>query len=537
MKGHTAVARALRAGGVDTVFGLIGDANMYYVLDFVRSEQGRFVGSVIEGGAVGMADGYSRVSGRVGVVSVTHGPAAANTVNAMVEATRAHSSVLLITGDTPARRAYTQHIDLNALFGATGAEYSRVLRAEDIVDDVAVALARVAASRRPLVLDIPIDLQMHDVDYRPTRFRPVGTQAPGPDEEALDAALGVLASADRPLVLAGRGAVLAGAGPALVELADALGAPLATTASAKDMFRGHPYDLGIMGDSGLPWATEVMARADCIAAFGAGLNHWTTARGDLVAGRSVVHCDVEAANLGRFVPYDVAVRADAGATAVAMTERLRAAGFVPGSFRTGQLGAGTSARRPRDDFRDRSTRTTLDMRTALIALEEMLPPDKVVVTDGGRFMVPAWRYLHVADPRDFVHTVGFGSIGLGTAAAIGAAVAAPGRLTVGVAGDGGGMMGLIEFSTAVRHRVPFVLVILDDGAYGTEYGKLERHGYDPTSCYVEWPEFAAVATALGGTGVTVRTIEELRATAPLLAGPTTPLLIDVKADPTVDHRE
>jgi thiamine pyrophosphate-dependent acetolactate synthase large subunit-like protein len=528
------VARALADNGVDTVFGLLGDANMFHVAEFVHARQGRFVGAVAEGGAVSMADGYARVSGRVGVASVTHGPGAANTINAMVEAVRAHSPVVLITGDTPAQRGHPQQIDLNALFGATGADYHRVLSPELVVDDIAITLARVAATRRPLVLDIPIDVQNAEIEYLPSRSKPVPPPRVRPDPAALDAALGALASASHPLILAGRGAVLSGARESLIELADLLGAPLASTASAKDIFFGHPYNLGVMGNLGLDWAGGVVAKADCIAAFGAGLNRFTTADGDLLNGCTVIHCDVEAGHIGRLTPVDFPVCADAAATAEAMVEMLRAADVRPRAFRTTMLGDGVLEFSPRDDFQDRSSDTALDMRTAMIILEEMLPADKVVATDAGRFKSAPWRYLHVTDARNFLQAGAWASIGLGIAAAIGAAVAAPHLRTVGVAGDGGGMMGLIEFSTAVRHQIPLVVVILNDGAYGAEYAKFEQHGYDAKNSYVDWPEFAEVATALGGVGVTVRTADELRATADLLNDLTTPLLIDIKADPTVN---
>jgi acetolactate synthase-1/2/3 large subunit len=534
MQVHAAVARALTDNGVETMFGLLGDANMFHVAEFVHAQQGRFVGAVVEGGAVSMADGYARVSGRVGVVSVTHGPGAANTVNAMVEAVRAHSPVLLITGDTPSQRGYPQQIELNALFSATGADYHRVVAPSHVIDDIAITLARVAATRRPLVLDIPSDIQNAEIEYLPSRFKPVKPQRIRPDEAALDAALGALASANHPLVLAGRGAVLSGAREPLIELADLLGAPLASTASAKDLFHGHPYNLGIMGNLGLDWAGGVMAQADCIAAFGAGLNRFTTVDGDLLNGCAVIHCDIDSGHIGRHAPVDFAVCADAAATAEAMVELLRAADAKPSAFRTSVLGDGVLAYSPRDDFRDQSSDTTLDMRTAMIILEELLPSDKVVVTDAGRFKSAPWRYLHVADARNFLQAGAFASIGLGTAAAIGAAAAAPHLRTVGVAGDGGGMMGLIEFSTAVRHRIPLVVVILNDGAYGAEYAKFEQHGYDAKNSYVDWPEFADVATALGGVGVTVRTTDELRATADLLNDLATPLLIDIKADPAVN---
>jgi len=536
MRVHTAVARALRENGVETIFGLIGDGNMFYVLDFVEREQGQYVGAVLEGGAVSMADSYARVSGKVGLASVTHGPGAANTVNALVEAVRANTPLILITADTPARRGDPQAIDLRALFSGTGADFHRVMSSEHVVDDIALCLARTAATRRPIVLDIPIDIQNQEVEYQTQGLRGAEPQALRPDEGALDQALGILGSARRPLILAGRGAVLSGAGPALATLADLLGAPLATTASAKDMFNGHPYNLGIMGNYGLPWALDVMAKADCVAVFGAGLNRNTTVGGDLLRGRALIHCDTDPSLVTPYSPTAVSVLGDVKATAETMAELLREAGLEPQPFRRSQLGDGVLDQDPRTDFADKSTNETLDVRTAMIELDRLLPDERIVVTDGGRFMAVPWRYLHVKEARNFVHTVAWASIGLGVAASIGAAVADPSRLTVGVAGDGGTMMGIVELSTAVRLQIPFVLVVVNDGAYGAEYGKLEARGFSGKNSFVDWPDFADVARALGCDGVTVRTVEELRQAASLTTDLRRPLLIDIRADPSLDPR-
>lgn len=534
MKVHTAIAKALKDNGVDTIFGLLGDGNMFTIADFIQEENGKFIGSVAEGGALVMADAYARVSGNIGVASVTHGPGAASTINAMLESVRAHTPVVLITADTPATRpGHPQHIDLNALFQATGAEYHRVALAEQAVDDIAMVLSRVNSTRRPAVIDIPIDVQNHEIDYKPSRFirEPAGGAGPHPDD--LDEALGMLASANRPMILAGRGAVLSGAGPALRELSDLLGAPVATTASGKDLFRGHPYDLGIMGNYAASWASEVMAKADCVAVFGAGLNSYTTANGDLLQGR-VIHVDAEAEGLGKYTAVDLAICADAKETALSMIEHLKAAELQPKQFRVNQLGDGVLNRDPTSDFKDRSTASTIDVRTATIILEEILPTEKLIVTDGGRFLVAPFRYSHVNDARNFIQPGAWASIGLGVPATIGAAVARPDLLAVGISGDGGGMMGLIEFSSAVRHDIPLLMVILNDNAYGAEYPKLHRAGYDSKLSYVEWPEFGDVAKALGGDGVTVRTSAELRAIAPRIQNLVKPLLIDIKIDPTVD---
>jgi acetolactate synthase-1/2/3 large subunit len=532
MKGYTAVANAFRDADVDTMFGVMGDGNMFYLGAF-KDSGGRYIGAVDEGGALSMADGFARLQG-LGVASVTHGPGAANTINALIEAVRANSPLVLITSTTPGRRGQNQQISLEELLTPTGAEYHRVLAVDHVVDDVSMVLARVASSRRPIVLDIPIDLQMLDVDYQPSRLKRHARVAAPPVDDDLDVALGIIASARRPLILAGRGAVLAEAGPALVRLADAIGAPLATTASAKGLFRGHPYNLGLMGDCGVPWAVGEMAQADCVVAFGAGLNVHTTADKGMLDGRTVVHVDTDASAIGRHAAVDAAVVGDARATAEMMVRQIEEAGVKATRFREDRLGAGVLDRDHSLDYQDQSGSAFMDARTALISLERLLPEDRVVVTDGGRFIVPTWRYLHASHARDFIHTMAWQSIGLANATAIGAAAASPGRLTVCIAGDGGAMMGLIEFSTAVRHDLPYALIVINDGAYGVEYTKFQDYGFDPKYSLYDWPELADVARSLGGAGHTVRTHTDLETAVAGLSNLTRPTLIDIKVDPAVN---
>jgi thiamine pyrophosphate-dependent acetolactate synthase large subunit-like protein len=176
----------------------------------------------------------------------------------------------------------------------------------------------------------------------------------------------------------------------------------------------------------------------------------------------------------------------------------------------------------------------VDLRTVMVRIDEMLPPERSVVTDAGRFLLGPWRYLHVADPQCFVHTTNFASIGLGMGTAIGASVARPGQVTVAVTGDGGFMMHMAEFSTAVRYQLPLVVVVLNDSAYGAEYTGLKHYGFDPGLSFIDWPDFAPVAQALGGRGMTVRTLSDLDALAGLIEDRGGPILVDVKVDPAVD---
>lgn len=540
MKGYTQVARQLRANGVDTVFGLMGEGNMMHVVEFIRREQGRFIAAAHEGGAVSMADGYSRIGRRVGVASVTHGPGATNAITALTEAVRARSRLVVLSADSPdGSRDHLQRIDLRAVAHVAGAAYWRVHSPRDIGSDLSYVLGRVASTRQPTLVDVPIDVQEAEMpsDPRSDRSAVPVPDSLVPDGEALDLALGILMSARRPVIVAGRGAAMSGARSELVALGELVGAPLATSLFGKDLFRGEPFDLGIMGTVSHAITLDTVNQADTIVAFGASLNEFTTVEGSLLDGKAVIHCDIEPAHLQRYAAADAPIVGDARATAQAMRDQLAAAGRRPGSFRSHELRERLAHRNPHQDYVDKNAEGFLDMRTAMIELDAILPPDRILVTDAGRFMYAPWRYLHVQTPADFTHSLSFGSIGLGVGMATGAAAVHPDRTTVGVVGDGGLMMALNEVNTAVRYKLPLVLIVLNDGSYGAEYNKFVDFGVDPVYSMIDWPELSDVATALGAHGIAVRSVPELAAVGEYVREGRLPLLVDIKADPAVNARE
>lgn len=164
-----------------------------------------------------------------------------------------------------------------------------------------------------------------------------------------------------------------------------------------------------MGSCGLPSAVDVMTQSDCVIAFGAGLNHFTTYDGDILRGRSVIQCDTDPARIGLQYAADLALIGDAAATARLMVDQLEQTEIQPKPFR--RMAESVRDRDPRQDFSDTSGDGFLEMRTAMIVLNELLPDDRIVVTDGGRFVPVPWRYLHVNDARAFVHTYGWARSG------------------------------------------------------------------------------------------------------------------------------
>ncbi len=533
MKVHAAIAQALVDNGVDTMFGLIGDGNLFMVDRWVKDhDTTRWIATAHEAGAVLAANAYGAFTGSVGVATITHGPALTNAATALVEGVKARTPILLVAGDTAViDKTNLQNIPQRELVVATGAGFEQMRSAATAVEDVAVAYRRAFHERRPVVLNMPSEIQWDDVDYLHADFGPLERQAIHPDPRALDRAVGIIATSRRPIVVAGRGAISDEARSALIALADRLGAPLATTLKAKDLFRGERHDLGIFGTLSHPVTVGTILAADCIIAFGAGLNRWTAANGGYLAGKRVVHVDTDPERPGQHYRADAGIVGDAAAVAQAIIGYLDEAGIDPTGFRTDEL-AGELAAVRADDHTDLSTAQTVDIRRAMLVFDDAVPHERVVVFDGGRFVLDAFTLFRVPRPGSFLTTVNFGSIGLGMGSAIGAAVARPDQPVLHVAGDGGFMLGgLTEFSTAVRNHLDIITVVFNDDSYGAEHIQYTAHGLDPSLSIHHWPDLAPVADALGGHGVTIRSPADLQAIPQIIANRTVPLLFDVKIDP------
>jgi thiamine pyrophosphate-dependent acetolactate synthase large subunit-like protein len=527
---YEALAKALYDNGVRELFGVVGDANLFIVDSFRDAEGARYIPTSSEAGAVMAAFGHAQVSGQVGAATVTHGPGLTNTVTALVEAQRGRVPLLLLAGDTPmSKRDHIQDIDQRAVAAAGEVLFHQIRSAASAVADFAEAVRLAWTHSAPVVVNVPIDIEWETVDYQPI----VGTPAPAltvsADQEAIEEAVGLIASSDRPLVLAGRGVRSDEARTAVLEFAERLGAPVATTLRGKDLFTGIPSNIGIFGTLSDEAALDVIGRADCVVAFGAGLNEWTTAEGALLDDKRVVHVDVDRSRLNRFARVNVGVIADATSAARDFVRLLDEAEIAPSTFidratqRVASRTAGTS---------DRGTDDTVDIHTALSLVDRAVPSDRIVVTDNGRFIKHAFVALHVEHPSCYAHAVNFGSIGLGLATALGASYAAPERPVLLACGDGGfAQGGLSELVTAVMQQRNITVLLLNDGAYGAEYLHLANRGMDPACTTFDWPDFGPIASAIGAQGATVRNKKELEDALDTVDFGAGPILLDVRIDP------
>lgn len=530
------VGKSLIELGVSPLFGLMGDANMAYVGTY-RESGGHFVGVAHEGNAVVMADAHARVSGRLGVVSVTHGPAFTNTLTALVEAQRAGTPLLVITGSTPLEPTHFQRVGIEPLCLALEIGFDKVYQPASLTRDLSRAVQRAWAEKRPIVLDIPLSIVEQEAPPQAPVRQPTREVAAVPSFAALENVLGIAAGARRPVILAGRGAVESGARDALIRLAELMDGVLATTLLANGLFDGHPRNIGIFGSFSHPLASQTISEADAVLAFGASLNIHTTFRGSLIGeGVRLVQVDTNSASIGAYLAPEEAVIGDANEVAKALIEALTELlePKAPGVWASGVIQK-LGERNPADEFVDHSAEATIDPRTATLIASGILPENRTVVSDIGRFIVASWPRMRVFDPQYFTTMGAFGSIGLGLGGAIGASIADPSRTTVALCGDAGFMMHLSELTTAVREKLPIVVLVYNDGALGAEYYRLPHYGLPTSLALTDWPELSDVARAMGAGAVEVRCAEDFAALEALLAAPLTgPVIVDLRLDPDLN---
>ncbi len=537
MKTHQAIAKALADNGVDTIFGLVGDANMFLIDSFVRDCGGSFVAAGHETGAALMALGYASLSGKVGVCSTTHGPAVSNTVTALIEGVKGSVPIVLLCGDTKVEeREQNQNIPQRDIIVATGAGFEQVRSPKTAVEDLARAIRRATMEHRPVALNVPVEFDWKDVDYQPIQVLSPDTRALVGESVDLDNAIGVIAASSRPVILAGRGAATPEARDAIVRLAKRIQAPLATTLKAKDLFRGEDYNLGIAGTVSTPATVETITEADCVIAFGASLTFRTTSHGAFLAGKRVIQVNLESCEIAKNAQPDVGLVGEPGRVADLIHHWLDEAEVPPSGWYGEELKARIASDLPELDPELDYEGGTVNFRRALLRLDEVVPEDRVLVTDGGRFMRHPWTLCRTSGLKAFVAPMNCGSIGLGFSHAIGASYAAKGRPVLLVTGDGGFVHGgLGEFNTAVRHKVDLIIVICNDGAFGSEVAKFTWKITDRKTpeglITFDWPDFAPVAQSLGGDGVTVRSFDDLALAEDAIRNRTRPLLIDLKIDP------
>lgn len=538
---------------IDAVFGVMGNGNAYFLDALEKQTDAVFTAVRHEQGAVVAADAHFRASGRIAAGTSTYGAGFTNTITALAEAVQAHVPLVLVVGDEPTSGPRPWDVDQIALASAVGARTYTVGRADAAATTV-IAIEHALTYRVPVVLAIPYDvaaLEAGDVPEAPSPRLPAPLAPRGEFAEGmLDEIAEALRGAQRPFLLAGRGAWLSGASAALGELAAATGALTASSALGRGVFPDSQYDLGVTGGFGADGAMELIRSADVAVVFGASLNQFTMRFGELFApGTRVFQIDTAPAathaHVGGFVRADARLAAEAlvarlspaptsspsspssphdfgdsprhaeaglGSTGVSSpdSEVVQATGQQTraGAWRESVDVAAARAYAPGDEL---AADGRLDPRSAARRIAELLPEDRVVVSDGGHFIGWANMYWPVAAPdRMMMVGTAFQSIGQGWPSVVGAALARRDSTIVLTSGDGGGLMAIADLESAVRAAGGRgMAVVWNDAAYGAEVNLYGLKGLAEGPMRIPEVDFAAFGAAVGAEGVVVRTLADL----------------------------
>ncbi|NLW10161.1 MAG: thiamine pyrophosphate-binding protein [Firmicutes bacterium] len=499
------IADQLAAWGVEAVYGVPGDAILPFIDAVENHPQLRFYGVKHETAAAFMASAGAKLTGKIGVCTATSGPGAANLINGLADAKNDRAPVLAITGQVETYNFstnYKLYIDQGMLLGAVTGYSGMIIHAEAASAVTTTALRSLMTGRTPAHIGVAADLWSQKIKgegaVRP--FEPFLQTPAQSSPETIAAAIDLLNEAERPAILAGRG--IGKSGELLLDLAEKWQSGIALTMPAKGRLPGeHPLVMGGLGEGGSEASTALLNEADIIFMIGAT---WWPEPYLPFPGR-VIQLDILPENIGRNTPvaYGLVGRVEEVLPVISRGIKYRERPAWRG--RLTQLksdwakriaGEMTAAGRPVPPAR------------LVAALERAMADDAVVALDVGDHTV--WFNRIFSGTNQTVLASGnWRSTGFGLPAAIGAKVAAPGRQVIALVGDGGMAQSLAEFSTAVRYRLPVVVVVANNGYLAMEKGRMQLAdmAYEATS--LTNPDFARFAEICGGIGYRVEDSDEL----------------------------
>ncbi|HJV28778.1 MAG TPA: sulfoacetaldehyde acetyltransferase, partial [Aromatoleum sp.] len=526
-----AFVETMVANGVTDMFGIMGSAFMD-AMDIFAPAGIRLIPVVHEQGAGHMADGFSRVSGRHGVVIGQNGPGISNCVTSIAAAYWAHSPVVIVTpetGTTTMGLGGFQECKQLPMFQEFTKYQGHVTHPARMAEYTGRCFDRAMSEMGPTQLNIPRDYFYGEITCEIPKPSRLDRGAGG--EKSLNEAAEILATAKFPVIISGGGVVMADAVEECKALAERLGAPVVNSYLHNDSFpASHPLWCGPLGYQGSKAAMKLMSQADVVIALGSrlgpfgtlpqhGMDYWPkTAK--------IIQIDADNKMLGLVKKISVGICGDAKASAIALTQRLANRALecdATKAQRAEKIAAEKAAwERELDEWTHERDPFSLDMieenakektfngghylhpRQVLRELEKAMPPDVMVSTDIGNINSVANSYLRFEKPRSFFAAMSFGNCGYAFPTIVGAKVAAPARPAIAYVGDGAWGMSFGELQTCVREQIPVTAVVFNNGQWGAEKkNHVDFYSRRFQGVELENPSWAAVAKSFGCEGVVV----------------------------------
>ena len=525
-----ALVEAMVAQGVTEIFGIVGSAYMD-ALDIFPAAGIRFIPVAHEQGAVHMADGYSRVSGRHGVCIGQNGPGITNFVTGVAAAYWAHSPVVVITPETGSMTLGLggfQETEQLPIFSKITRYQGHVNNPKRMAEITARCFDRAMLEMGPTQLNIPRDFFYGDIECEIPRPIRIGRGAG--DEAALDEAAKLLASAKFPVILSGGGVIMGEGMKEAVALAELLHAPVACSYLHNDAFpASHPLWVGPLGYQGSKAAMKLISKADVVLALGTrlgpfgtlaqyGMDYWPK-------DAKILQVDADAKMLGLVKTISVGINGDARAAAAALVQRLKGQSLACQQNKAERDAAIKAEKAAWEKELERWTHETdaysvevskgvnaMHPRQMLRALERAMPKGAMVSTDIGNICSVSNSYLRFDEPRSMLAAMSFGNCGYAFPVACGAKVARPDRPAIAYVGDGAWGISLNEMLTCAREKIGVTVVVFNNGQWGAEKkNHVDFYSRRYQGVELENPSWAGVAKAFGCDGVVVDKVGDVGA--------------------------
>ena len=515
--GAEMLIQALVHEGVDTIFGYPGGA-VLHIYDELWRARNRITHYLVrhEQGAVHMAEGYARATGRTGVVLVTSGPGATNAVTGIANAYMDSTPIVVITGQVPKHLIGTdafQEVDTVGITRPCVKHNYLVREAADLPAVVREAFHLARSGRPgPVVIDIPKDVsaarsncsRLDHVSF------PFSTQLKNVDEELARKAVGQIVNAKRPVLYVGGGIVNSGAVDSLLSFAELLRLPVTPTLMGLGGFpSSHPLCLGMLGMHGTYAANMAVAESDLLVALGVRFDDRVTGKlATFAPNARVIHVDIDPANIGKNVTPTLALTGDVRQV---LDQFLS---LVPAHSKERLESWWDQIRRWQlsQPLRFSGSQNQIKPQTVIRELHRLTNGEALVTTDVGQHQMWVAQFYPFTRPRQLITSGGLGTMGFGLPAAVGAQLALPDQLVVAVVGDGGFQMTNQELATAVQYDLPVKILIMNNGYLGM-VRQWQEMFYDRTYSEVDIsvaPDFVKLAEAYGAAGFRVDKPVELR---------------------------
>ncbi len=526
MRAADLFVRCLENEGVEYIFGIPGEENLD-VMDALLNSPIRFVTVRHEQGAAFMADVYGRLTGKPGVCLATLGPGATNLITGTADANMDRAPVVAIAGQGSTHRLHKeshQILDLVNLFEPIS-KYATQIREPEIIPEIVRKAFKVAKGEKPgcSFIDFPENIAAEEVQGK-SPLKVQEPRAPWPPEEKIAQAAEILASAERPLVLAGNGVIRARAAEALQAFASDLNIPVTTTFMAKGVLpSSHPMSLGAAGLAANDFISCGFDRADVVVCVGYDIVEYHPHLWHRDTRQKIIHVDLLPAEVDENYILDVGVVGDIAAGLLGIASRLRP---HEGNWASG---LGDTIRR---EYREHSEDQGFPIKPQKILwdLRQALDAEDILISDVGAHKMWVARLWQAQAPDTCIISNGFAAMGIGLPGCLAAKLAFPERHVVTVTGDAGFLMNSQEIETGLRLGLAFVVLVWNDSKYGLiQWHQDRRFGRDSHIDFTN-PDLVRYAESFGARGLRVESVDQLLPTLREALGCGTVAVVDCPVD-------